>query len=380
VSLSAAASLPPVPDFRYVGLEPSPRVHPRTWASVVGAGATLAAGLVHELGFRGLILSALGAAVTGFALRRAAGPSVRATSKRRSRVNRRALSSGRRQGSDALLDPEEGVDAEEADEADATDARAQSTRNRWRGPVRGVSAPMAIVPWGILVDPDASRRVLRWAAVKRVEVDMVHARDEGTSTTLWSVVTIETEHERYAGRAPGAVGIERLLAHLDAYAEEQSHAVALDLDGTCSVGEPFEPVIEPLLSAARSLYSRGGAAAARLGLPAGYRCAEAIASEETVAVLRGVLRDRAPRSPDPRALAAVLAGELHATPLAPDLLELVQSPHPILAGAAKAAAARLGVMATKVGAVSEVAPFLEDRDVEVLGAWLAPGDAARGSW
>jgi hypothetical protein len=341
-SFSALPPLAPAPDFRYVGLQPGPRAHPRTWASIVGAGATLAAGLVHELGFRGVILSALGAAITGFAFRRVAGGALRRAAR---------------------------------DRSGEVSASAKPKVKR-----RDEASPMAIVPWGVLVDPDASRRVLRWAAVKSVEVDMVHSRDQGTSTTLWSVVTIETENECFAGRAPGAVGIERLLAHLDAYAEEQSHAVALDLDGTCAAGELFEPNIEPLLSAARSI-SCGGAssAAARLGLPVGYRRATPIASEETVSVLRAVLRDRAPRSPDPRALAAVLAAELQATSLAADVVALVQSPHPILAGAAKAAAAKLGVVATKVGAVSEVAPFLDDRDVEVLGAWMGVGGGGAAS-
>jgi hypothetical protein len=326
VPLSAVLPLAPAPDFRYVGLDPGPRIHVSTWASFAGAGMTLAAGLVHELGLRGVVLGAAGAAVAAFALRRRAGPKVPS--------------------------------------------------------MRGDPVPMAIVPWGILVDPDATNpvrdpdsrhgsRVLRWAGVKRVHVDMVHGQDQGTATTLWSVVTIETEHERLAGRAPGAVGIERLLAHLDAYAEEQAHEVALDLDGAMAAEGPFEPVIEPLLGAARAMASRGGSWATRLGLAAeGYRRAKARATDETIALLRGVLRDRVPRSPDPRAFAAVLAAELRADAVANDLLPLVQSPHPVLAAVAKVAASKLGIDVVKVGAVSEVAPFLDDRDVEALSSWM----------
>ena len=127
---------------------------------------------------------------------------------------------------------------------------------------------MAIVPWGILVQPDVAPRILRWAAVKRVQVEMIHGRDAGTPTTLWSVVTIETDHERLAGRAAGAVAIERLIAHLAAYAEEQAQAVALDLEGRRGAEGPFEPVFEPLLSAARAAIVGVGPDSTRLCLPA----------------------------------------------------------------------------------------------------------------
>ena len=50
---------------------------------------------------------------------------------------------------------------------------------------------------------------------------MVHGRDQATPTTLWSVVTIETDHEKLAARAPGAVSLDRLVAHLEGYREEQ---------------------------------------------------------------------------------------------------------------------------------------------------------------
>ncbi len=312
-------AIAPAPDFRYVGLEPGPRITPSTWASLVGVSATLGAGLVHELGVRGLVLGALGAGVTALAMK----------------------------------------------------------RKKMQLAPFGRPTPMAIVPWGVLIEPDgrddsapACSRVLRWAAVKGVHVDMVHGHDGGNTMTLWSVVTVETAHERYAGRAVGAVGIERLLAHLDAYAEEQAHPVALDLDGGTSAGAMLDPVVEPLLAAARSMR---GATAARLGLAElGYRGETRGArgvTDETVGTLRSVLRDRAQRSPDPRPLAAVLAAELRVAPLASDLLALVQSPHPVVAAVAKAAAAKMGVVAAKVGAVSELAAFLPERDVNALVAW-----------
>ena len=86
-------------------------------------------------------------------------------------------------------------------------------------------------------------------------------------------------------------------------------------------------------------------------------------------MLKSVISNRVPRSPDPRALAAILAAELGAKPLAADLVTLVQSPHPVVAAVAKAAAHKLGVAGAKVGAVSEVAPFLHELDVDALSAW-----------
>jgi hypothetical protein len=317
--------LAPTPDFRYVGLEPSPRLGARTWASLAATGATLGAGALHALGLRGALVAAVAASAAALALRRTRGPSV-------TRVNAS------------------------------------------RGSERRDGVAMAIVPWGVLVQPDLEPRILRWAAVKRVHVEMIHGRDGGTPTTLWSIVTIETNHERFAGRAAGAIAIERLVAHVDAYADEQAHAIALDLDGSRAADGPHEPVIESLLAAARSS-ALGGRDGMRLGLPMGYRNAGSHASIETIDVLRGVLCDRSPRSPDPRALAAVLAAELGASPLTRELQSLVQSPHPIVAAVAKAAAGKLGVDAAKVGAVSEVAPFLHDADVDALQRW-APASLA----
>ena len=307
--------LPPAPDFRYVGLEPGPRARVGMWASLVGAGASVGAGAIHGFGVRGMVLTAITAAAAALALRRVGGPRV-------------------------------------------------------AGGWRADPVAMAIVPWGVLVEPDGEPRVLRWAAVKKVHVQMIYGRDQATPTTLWSLVTVETQHEKLAARTPGSVSIDRLLAHLDAYAEEQSHAIALDLDGEMATDGPLEPCCEPLIGAARA-YVASATASSRLSLPpGGYRQAGAqIASAQTVTALREVLRDRAPHATDPRAFAAVLAGELQATALAEDLVALVQAPHPVIAAVARAAAHKLGVATARAGALDEVAPFLVDRDVETLAAW-----------
>ena len=136
-----------------------------------------------------------------------------------------------------------------------------------------------------------------------------------------------------------------LLANLAAYTREASAKVALDLDGE-HVGEgPLEPDVGPLLAAADEVL-HAPPASARLSVPhAGYRgVAIRGASPDTVVELRRVLRDRTARDPDPRPLACALAALLNARALVPDLLALVQSPHPVVAAVARAAAQRLGEM------------------------------------
>jgi hypothetical protein len=307
--------LAPVPDFRYVGLVPGGPSRAGFLAGVVGGVASAGIVLGHGLGGRPLVLSALAAGMVAFVWARA-----------------RAV--------------------------ERADARAHH-----------LPSSIAIVPWGVLVEDDAQPRVLRWAAVRSVNVETRYGRDTATSTTLSSIVTIETERETFTGRAYGAVPIERLLAHLDAYAQEQSHSIALDLDGVRPGEGPVEPDCEVLLSAARD-YLGSSPGSSRLDLPAcGYRSTALAPTERTVTELRRILRDRAPRAIDPRPFAAVIAAELRASELVDDLLALVQSPHPLVAAVAKQAARKLGASMAKAGTLEEVAPFLLEEDARALAAW-----------
>jgi hypothetical protein len=305
--------LAPLPDFRYVGLGPGPRVRAAYLAGLFGAGATASAALAFGCPSRGMLLTAATAAVTTYALRRAGGV-------------------GRAAGHGAV--------------------------------------PMAIVPWGVLIVNDDSHRVLRWPAVSRVDVDVVYGREGGTASSLFSVVTVETAAERFMGRAPGAVPLDLLSVHVAAYAEEAAHVAALDLSGDEAGEGPLEPEFEPLLAAARE-YITGAPGSSRLDLPPGgyRRMAAKAASARTVEELRLVLRDRRSKRVDPRPFAAVLAAELRASALAPELVELVQCPHPFIAAVAKAAARKLGVPSARVGVLDEVAPFLPERDVAALEEW-----------
>lgn len=237
----------------------------------------------------------------------------------------------------------------------------------------GVPAPMAIVPWGVIVWPDADgERVLRWPGVERISVEHFHTRDvAGAAATVESYVTVETSRERLAGRAPGHVSLERLIAFLDLYRDECARAVAADLEGEVELDDDEAGMVPTLLATARGFL---GSAAGRdtLSLQTmSYRDdSSRAASRDAVDLLRGVLRGTHLRA-DPRPLAALLAAEIGAVSLVPDLLRLVTSVHPAVAACAKGAALRLGAEPSRVGALSEIAPFLTEEDLGALSAWVS---------
>jgi hypothetical protein len=253
-------------------------------------------------------------------------------------------------------------------------------RNERRGALfpreRAREVAMAVVPWGIIVAPETEPRVLRWPAIKKVSVDVTHTLRGGTPVIVSSFVTVQTERETLAGRASGAVGLESLVANLEAYADEASRPPARDLDGSAPAGDDAtEPVATLLLKIAEDLCS-SGKGAARLLLPAGgYRSVSTRrAAPETLEVLHAALYSSADAPADPRPLAAILAGLLGAEELVPDLLRLVSSPHPMVAAFAKAAAIRLGAPLNRAGALSEIGPFLFDEDLDTIRAWAGEGD------
>ena len=256
-------------------------------------------------------------------------------------------------------------------------ASAGVVSRAWRGSVEdetgnGSSVGLAIVPWGVMVETRDRSRIVRWPGIVRVQVETVHGRDQGTPTTRYSLVTIDTVDERFIGRGAGALPLERLSAHLEAYAREASHRVALDLDGAHPGEGPSEPDAELLLAAARA-FVETGAAAGRLHFERGsYRETRTRGTDvRAIRVLADVLRDRTAREVDPRPFAAIVAVELNAVDVADDLVELVQSPHPLLAAVAKVAASKLGASPAKVGSLEEVEPFLLRGDAEALAAWQA---------
>jgi hypothetical protein len=125
-----------------------------------------------------------------------------------------------------------------------------------------------------------------------------------------------------------------------------------------------------LLASARDWLDSARAVSHLELVPAGYRRSSSLApTPRAVEVLRHVLRDRTPRPADPRAFAAVVAAELRARELVPDLVTLTQCPHPLLAAVARQAARKLGAPRAKTGTLEEVSPFLFESDRTRLEAW-----------
>jgi hypothetical protein len=303
----------PAPDFRYVGLEPVavPRLGVAATAFGLGAGVTLAmSGLDTR---QALVAGVLASLMSACALHGAGKPAVA------------------------------------------------------RGSVR-----MAIVPWGVLIETAEAPRILRWAAVRKVAVATSRSRHLLAGVALSSRVVIETDHDRFVGEAVGAVVLDRLVEHLDAYASEQATPLALDLDGRGDLDtlDAIEPGFEMLLAAVRD-WLETAAAVVQLGLaPAGYRRAGALApTPRAVDVLRRILRDRTPKPADPRAFAALVAAEIHAAELVPELVALTQCPHPTVAAVARQAARKLGAPRAKTGTLDEVGPFLFEADRVRLEAY-----------
>jgi hypothetical protein len=61
---------------------------------------------------------------------------------------------------------------------------------------------------------------------------------------------------------------------------------------------------------------------------------------------------------------------VHAIALVPELVQLTQCPHPLVAAFAKQAARKLGAARAKTGTLDEVAPFLFEGERARLDAWI----------
>lgn len=304
----------PPPDFRYVALEPAKGAR-LSRALVLGGAAVAGLGLVVAHGGSGMVLSFVGACMSSMGL-------------------------------------------------------VLGARRRDDGPA------LALVPWGLIVESESEPRALFWSSVRAVRVTTAHGRDGGNTTTVATFVTVETSTETFSGRTPGEANLERLEAHLASYAEEQAAPLALDLAGTrpCEITDADGG--ERVVRSARS-WLGSAEAHVELGLESGtYRATSVRAASPLAdARLRAVLRAPVESGhADPRAFAAVVAAELGAFDVVPELLALVQSPHPLVAAFAKQAARRLGAPTSRVGSLDEVAPFLRADDLRVLRDW--GGDTA----
>ncbi|MBK9264836.1 MAG: hypothetical protein IPM54_34270 [Polyangiaceae bacterium] len=243
---------------------------------------------------------------------------------------------------------------------------------RLKAPVEAREVHMAIVPWGVIVDHGSEPRILRWPAVRKIEVAVKHTLQGGTPSIVSSVVTVRTEREAFSGYAYGAVGLETLMANVEAYAHEASRPLSSDLDGHEPLGDgEFAPIAAELVRRAHDLCSTNHGAAELALPPAGYRRTGSSMGPETLGILGRSLDGDVPGVADPRPLAALVAALLDAKDLGLALVRLANRPNPVVAAVARAAALRLGVPPAKAGSVDELSEFLADEDRYVLGQFAA---------
>ena len=302
------STLAPVPDFRYVGLEPIPVRDVSRFAGALGLGTTIA--LVVAASGGGHVEAALSGALTS------AGSAM-------------ALRAAGRRG------------------------------------MRPSGARMGIVPWGVLVEEEQTPRILRWPGVRRVDVVAWRARHSRVI-----VETERDRFVGESVGAAGLERLVTHL-HQYASEQSTPLAMSLgDGHGALDVDEPAVETL--LGAAREWLASARGASTLDLTPGGYRGASFPAAGPHAVAVLRTVLRDRSPRAADPRAFAAVVAAEVRATDLSADLVTLTQCPHPLIAAVAKQAARKLGVPRSRTGTLDEVAPFLAEGDRVRLDAWARP--------
>ena len=134
---------------------------------------------------------------------------------------------------------------------------------------------MAIVPWGVLVDTDDTPRILRWAAVRTIEVADVARASPPRGPALSSRVAIATDRDRFVGEAVGAVlaraSRRALRVRTRASRARRSRSTSTERSSARESIEAIEPGCEMLLGAARD-WLETAAAVVQLGLaPAVYR-------------------------------------------------------------------------------------------------------------
>ncbi len=233
------------------------------------------------------------------------------------------------------------------------------------------SAPVGIVPWGIVIDPDGAPVAVPWPRLREVSVTRVH-RDEGRDDPRLPTAIMRFDTDAGVVRAQGEEGewVSSVEAFHARFARAAARGPAADLDGIQPLETGGLPASLALLRRAEGMLDSADGRAA-LGLEAGdYRSTSSrAAGPETRAALRDALwRDGA--SLDAGPLAAILVAELGIDDLLPDLLRLILSASPLLAGTARAAAIRLGASPAAAGSLAELEHFLPRGDIEELQRWI----------
>lgn len=232
------------------------------------------------------------------------------------------------------------------------------------------AAPVAIVPWGILVDPDTEPRALPWPKVR--ELSFTRVDRQGSRNNDAPAVTImlfDTEAGVVQAQGDDGEWVSSIDAFAPRFARSALRGPAGDLTGTDPLDTTGLPPTLALLRRAEAVLDSADGRSS-LGIEAGnYRTISSkTAGPETKQILRDALwNDGSPLDPGP--LAAVLTAELGVTDLLPDLLRLILSTSPLLAATARAAARKLGASPAHAGSLDEIAHFLPEQDLTELRRW-----------
>lgn len=242
---------------------------------------------------------------------------------------------------------------------------------RLLGPSKDFRAlPVAIVPWGIVLDPDGEATALPWPRLR--ELSFTRVDREGNRNNDAPAITIML-FDTDVGVVQAQAEDGEWVSSVDAFAPRFARSAARGPAGDLAGKEPLDttglpPTLALLRRAEAVLDSADGRAS--LGIESGnYRTMSSkTAGPETKQILQDALWSDG-GALDPGPLAAVLAAELGVTDLLPDLLRMILSISPLLAAAARAAAQRLGASPAHAGSLDELEGFLSAQDVAELRRW-----------
>ncbi|MFO0586838.1 MAG: hypothetical protein U0441_04835 [Polyangiaceae bacterium] len=231
--------------------------------------------------------------------------------------------------------------------------------------------PTAIVPWGLLIDPDKRPAAVPWRAIRKISHTFIakNRRDED-NTQRRAMFLFDLGDRRIQAVADEGTWVQTVHAFQPRLAHSASRPPASDLTGTSALDMAGLPLSLALIRRAQALIA-SAEGRGMLGLEGGsYRTTSSgIAGDRTRQHLYHAFWDtEAPYDPGP--IAAILAAELQVKALLPHLLELILAPTPILAAAARASAVKLGASLMSAGSLDEVRFFLPDEDLEELRTWM----------
>jgi hypothetical protein len=231
--------------------------------------------------------------------------------------------------------------------------------------------PIAIVPWGIVLDPDRAPVPVPWSGVQEITYTLVQRDKRNQPERLrLAIMTFHMGDTRLRASAEEGEWVTAAAELFRKLARAAEHPPAADLAGKDPLDVAELPAPLALLRRAEAILE-SAQGRMDLGLDAGnYRSTSSrTVGPETRDLLRKALWNGKPRL-DPGPLAAVLIAQLRITELLPDVLSLIMSPSPLLAATARAAALRLGASRIAAGSFDEVALFAPARDLSELRAWV----------